>query len=391
MNHTTNILFLNWPCFGKDDILEFFQKRGYQVTKYYHEDYDKRQSDTFSDDIEKIFLSSEFDFCFSYNYFPLLARACYKHNLKYISFVYDNPQVKLYSYTVTYPTNYIFCFDSYEVDHFRKNGLTNFYYMPLPVNANKIDDLLQQPYDKEHLASEVSFVGSLYDEDHNFLDNMTGLSDRTRGFLSGIMDAQLKVSGYNFIEECLTPEIINELQKNAQYHPCIDGTESLSYIFSDYFICRKLTNLERTKLLSLVAEKYQVKLFTLNAHATLPNVQNIGSADYYMEMPYIFHDSKINLNITLRSIRNGIPLRCMDIMANGGFLLTNFQSDFLYHFVPDEDFVYYESEKDLLHKIDYYLSHDKERRAIAESGHAKVCKYHNYDTIWNQILEIVMT
>ena len=120
-------------------------------------------------------------------------------------------------------------------------------------------------------------------------------------------------------------------------------------------------------------------------------MQNIGSADYYMEMPYIFHDSKINLNITLRSIRNGIPLRCMDIMANGGFLLTNFQSDFLYHFVPDEDFVYYESEKDLLHKIDYYLSHDKERRAIAESGHAKVCKYHNYDTIWNQILEIVMT
>jgi spore maturation protein CgeB len=79
----------------------------------------------------------------------------------------------------------------------------------------------------------------------------------------------------------------------------------------------------------------------------------------------------------------------MDIMASGGFLLTNFQNDFLKHFVPDQDFVYYESKEDLLRKIDYYLNHDAERMEIARSGYEKVQKNHNYDIIFDQIYEIV--
>jgi spore maturation protein CgeB len=139
-----------------------------------------------------------------------------------------------------------------------------------------------------------------------------------------------------------------------------------------------------------VSEHFPLKLLTQWETAVIGDCQNMGSADYNAEMPYIFHDSKINLNITLRSIKNGIPLRCMDIMANGGFLLTNFQSDFLRHFVPDRDFVYYEGKEDMLRKIDYYLKHDDERAAIAESGHEKVCKNHSYDAIFEQIYEIVL-
>ena len=115
----------------------------------------------------------------------------------------------------------------------------------------------------------------------------------------------------------------------------------------------------------------------------------MGLADYDTETPYIFHNSKINLNITLRSIKSGIPLRCLEIMACGGFLLTNFQSDFLRHFIPDEDFVFYESKEDLLQKIDYYLSHDAERTAIARSGYEKVSRHHNYDIIFEKIFDII--
>ena len=142
-------------------------------------------------------------------------------------------------------------------------------------------------------------------------------------------------------------------------------------------------------MLSAVAENFSLKLFTLNKDAEIPHAINMGTADYYTEMPYIFHDSKINLNISLRSIHSGIPLRCMDIMGCGGFLLTNYQPDFLRHFIPDEDFVYFENESDLLKKIDYYLSHEEKRMAIAESGHDKVLRNHNYDVIFDTILETV--
>ena len=38
----------------------------------------------------------------------------------------------------------------------------------------------------------------------------------------------------------------------------------------------------------------------------------------------MFANSKVNLNITLRNIKTGIPLRALDIMGAGGFLLTNY-------------------------------------------------------------------
>ena len=116
---------------------------------------------------------------------------------------------------------------------------------------------------------------------------------------------------------------------------------------------------------------------------------NCGQIDYYDTMPYVFKCSAINLNITLRSIQKGIPLRAYDIMGCGGFLLTNFQEDFLRFFVPGEDFVYYESRQDLMEKIGYYLLHEEERRQIAECAHDKIMREHTYDIRVSQILEIL--
>jgi spore maturation protein CgeB len=386
-----HILYLDWPCFGQVSILSLFEQRGYKVTKFAHPDYLQHTSDAFMQAAEQLFLQQEtdFDLCFSYNYFPLMARVCHAHNLKYVSFVYDSPQVKLYSYTVTYPTNYIFVFDSELVRQFRSNGLNTFYYMPLPVNGTIIDQLLKKKYDRDRLSAQVSFVGSLYDEEHNFLDRYTGISEYTKGYLNAIMEAQSKVYGYSFLEECLTPPIIDDLQSQVGYSPDVDGVETPAYVFADYFLCRKLTAMERRSLLTSVAASYPLKLFTLNKNASIPHAQNMGTADYDEEMPYIFHNSQINLNISLRSIKSGIPLRCMDIMGCGGFLLSNYQADFLLHFTPDEDFVYFENEADLLHKIDYYLSHEEKRAAIAAAGHDKVLKHHSFDVIFDEILSIV--
>lgn len=380
-----NILFLDWPCFGRNDVLHYFKEENFNVTLFSHPDYDLRKSDNFISEANKIMNVTSFDFCFSYNYFPLLANACYSHNLKYISFVYDSPQVKLYSYTVTYPTNYIFLFDSELVRQFRKEGITTFYYMPLPVNAKKINTLLSKPYNKKRLSADISFVGSLYNEEHNLYDRLKNLPDYTKGFLDGILQAQSQVYGYNFMQECLTPSILNELQNSIQYKKNIDGVEPLSYIISDYFMSRKLTSTERIEYLTLISKQFSLKLFTSDPNATIGFCQNMGAADYLTETPYIFHDSKINLNITLRSIRSGIPLRCMEIMASGGFLLTNFQSDLLRHFTPDKDFVYFENKTDLLNKINYYLSNETEREKIAKSGYEKVLKHYNYKTIFHQI------
>ncbi|MDE7044179.1 MAG: glycosyltransferase, partial [Acetatifactor sp.] len=164
------------------------------------------------------------------------------------------------------------------------------------------------------------------------------------------------------------------------------SVESVEYLFAQYVVNRQITALERRELLTAVAERFCLDLYTPDQTLKLPNCTNHGSVDYYDFAPYVFKKAKINLNISLRSILSGIPLRAFDIMGAGGFLLTNYQEDFLDLFVPGEDFVFYESKTDLMDKIDYYLKHEAERAQIAENGLRRISTDHTYEQRVAEIL-----
>lgn len=383
------ILYIDWPCFGKVDVQFTLEQAGHEFVPFFHEGYQDRNNPEFDKAFREFVGDTQYDCCFSFNYFHIVSNNCKDLGIKYIAALYDSPYVMLYSYSLINPTNYVFMFDKQEYLKLKNEGINTVYYSPLPVNSTIIDFLMEKPFDRNKLSAEVSFVGSLYNEDHNFFDRLANANDYTKGYLDAIMEAQLKVQGYNFIEEVLTPDIIAELQRVSPYHSTPSGTETPEYIYSNYFIDRKLTSIERQRLLSAVAKHCQLKLYTINRDAVIPNAVNMGAVDYYSEMPYVFANSKINLNITLRSIQSGIPLRAMDIMGAGGFLLTNFQADFLDYFIPDEDFVYYESEEDLIDKVNYYLSHEKERLEIAHNGHEKVKANHSFEKFFHDIFQVV--
>lgn len=66
----------------------------------------------------------------------------------------------------------------------------------------------------------------------------------------------------------------------------------------------------------------------------LNNVNNRGYIDYYSQMPKAFYNAKINLNISLKIIQSGIPLRVLDVLACKGFLITNYQAEIMEYFTP---------------------------------------------------------
>ena len=76
-------------------------------------------------------------------------------------------------------------------------------------------------------------------------------------------------------------------------------------------------------------------------------------------------------------------------MGSGGFLLTNYQEEFEEHFTAGEDYDYYGSNEELLEKVEYYLSHEKERAEIAHNGYEKVKQYHTYRKRLEEMMEIV--
>lgn len=385
-----NILVFEHKNFGIEDLKEICKNLGYTVKVISTELIAERFCEEFDHLFEQEISAANYDFVFSFNYSVVISQNCNRHNIKYVSWIYDSPLVSLYSYTITNPCNYIFLFDSAQYLELKNGGINTVYYMPLAVNVGRLDSMKLTPRIHEVFDSEIAFVGSMYNEKHNLFERLTSLAPYTKGYLDAIMQAQLKVYGVNFIEELLTSNILDDLQKSVPYKPNKDGIETSAYIYANYFIARKMAQTERHDLLQSVSGKHAVKLYTHNPTPELPNVQNMGAIDFYDNMPYVFKCSKINLNISLRSIKNGIPLRCMDILGAGGFLLSNFQSDFLEHFVPDEDFVYFDSKEDLLQKCDYYLEHDDKRKEIARRGYEKVKEFHNYETRLKEILEIVM-
>lgn len=366
------ILFIEWASFGNADMKDAFTEEGHEVVCFPFSNKDARRDEEIEKALASRLHETVPDAVFSFNYFPLISNVCKREGLPYISWIYDSPYVMLYSYTAINPCNAIHVFDRALCREFNAAGIKTVHYLPMAANTNRLD-ALGSPVS----AYDISFVGSLYTESHNFFDRMENLSPYAKGYLEGLMQAQMNVQGCNFIQESLSP-IMEELYRALPMDPNPDGVETREYLYAQYVINRKLTGLERLRLLTGITQKYTLDLFTLDPAFSLPNLRNHGTADYYSEMPLVFKKSRINLNISLRSIKSGIPLRAFDIMGSGGFLLSNYQEDFLENFTPGVDFECYESERDLLQKIEYYLTHEEERLAIAKNGHDQVAAAHTY-------------
>ncbi|WP_026521619.1 CgeB family protein [Butyrivibrio sp. VCB2001] len=360
--------------------------------KYEYDESRVRHDDAFEESFIKTIRNTSPDFVFSFNFLPIVSKVCDIERVKYVSWIYDNPEIFLYSFRVINPCNIVLMFDSKQYETFKNGGIKTVEYLPLAASTRRLDAMVPNRQQTERFITDISFVGSLYTERKQYYEEIAPkLSPYTKGYIDGLIRAQLQVDGMNFIEECLTPEITEEIQKVSGINTYPDSAETLEYLFANFIINRQATIIERKELLTLIGEHFPVRLYTYNQNKAFspPGVQNMGPADYFEEMPYVFKLSKINLNITLRSIQHAIPLRVYDILGAGGFLLSNYQVDLARHFTPDEDFVYYEDRKDLLNKIDYYLKHDDERMAIAQNAHNKIKEAHTFDVRVKQIIDIV--
>lgn len=376
----TKIIFMDWNCYGGQDMKTALRGLGVNLFPFPFSPKTDRNDAVFEEKLGEAIRSFSPDFVFSFDYFPVISKVCNAREVVYVSWVYDNPLVSLYSYTLANPWNRVFLFDRQEYLFFRGNGIDTVHYLPLAAAPGRLGADADSSDIARRYRADISFVGSLYTEPkHQLYNRLGGVSLYTRGYLDAVMQAQKRVYGASFLEETLNDDILSDLRKAYPCPPNADGVETESYLYGNYFLLRQVTAMERTELIQQIGARHPIHLYTNDQSYTSVGCVNCGPVDYYAQAPYVFYHSKINLNISLRSIKTGIPLRVFDIMGSRGFVLTNYQEDLADCFVPDEDFVYYADAEDLLGKIDYYLSHEAERAEIARNGYEKVLQYHTFD------------
>ncbi|TCL54024.1 spore maturation protein CgeB [Kineothrix alysoides] len=385
------ILFIEWKSLGQIDITAEFKRRGYIVDFYSfpRETENTRLNMELGEKLIRTIAGKNYDFIFSFNYFPVVAIASNACMVKYVSWTFDSPFIQLYSNTIFFPYNYIFVFDKAVCLDLWAHGANSVYYLPMAAPVERYDGYIINDELRKFYGTQLSFIGSTYSEQKNcFYERLSGLKEYTKGYLDGCIQVQKKVYGKFILESMLTPEIMEDLQRVCPTVVNQDGFERLAWVYAHYFLARHVTALERQEILGLLSERFHVDFYTYEQTPRLPKVNNRGTAEVMQEGPVIYKCSKINLNVSLKSIISGIPLRAFDIMGCGGFLLSNYQEDFLEYFIPGQDYVYYEDYDDLLNKADYYLVHEKEREEIARNGYEKVKKYHTYKERVDTILEV---
>lgn len=89
---------------------------------------------------------------------------------------------------------------------------------------------------------------------------------------------------------------------------------------------------------------------------------------YREELPHVYYHTKINVNVFHAQCVNSANPRVYDVLAAGGFLLTEYKPILEEEFTLNEHLVCYRSFDELREKTEYYLEHGDEREAIARAG-----------------------
>ncbi len=379
------ILFFQWNALMQKDVEEALLDRNdveLDCVSYEFADWDK--DEYFERKFPAYLLKKRYDMVFSINYFPVVSDVCDKYNIPYISWVYDAPMHIKRKETIGNSVNCVFVFDRGQYKDLREAGYNTVYHMPLGANTKRLDSMEIREEDKMKFSSKVSFMGKLYENDLEYL--LKPLPTEYRNEILSIVDEQKKTYGNYFLNEKLTPELLSKL--NKFYGALSSGgqfrvkKEELEYACATY-----ITQQERLEALEIVSECYPMDLYSYNKIDGLSKVNCKGFVKYYSEMPKMFRLSDINLNISLKIIKEGIPLRVFDILGAGGFLITNYQKEIDELFTIGKDLVVYENMQDLKEKVGYYLEHEEERREIAKNGHDKVAKLYSIESQIDKILK----
>ena len=202
-----NILYYSWDEMIKNDAINAIKGMGHNIIEYKSSfdkyDYDEKNISL----LKKTIGTNNIDIIFSFNYFPDVSRVANEKGISYVSWVYDNPHLTLNSETIFNEINIVFVFDTSQVEKYRKLGVKNIFYSPLPSKSVNIS-----PITYKH---DISFVGTLYDGEKDQFGQIKNLPDNLRGRIDGIITAQHNLYGADIIDETINT-FYDEIKKNVK-------------------------------------------------------------------------------------------------------------------------------------------------------------------------------
>ncbi len=385
-----NIIFYRYKSICEPDFIDAYKALGVDVI----EDTDGMGTSLNIDQkinrLGNIIYDNKPLFVFSINYLPFIAILCERLHVIYIAVTVDCPVFEIFNTSIRSQFNRVFLFDKAQYDAIYSENPQCIYHLPLGAATVRLNDTLGDTNDYKY---GISFVGSLYNEKDPMPDtNLFSAAVASR--INQAFETQLSsdVYGMRELKKSVDSELISELKNlSDSFYPSDMSVYDISeYVALNDYLSPHITFLERVRLLNLIGESIdntELHFFTQSKTDDLSGKLHVhGGVNSLTEMPFVFRQSKINLNITTRSITSGLSQRIWDVLGCRGFLITNYQPEIDMFFSDGHDLVTYKSYNELIDKIRYYLENSAERESIAQNGWAKV---NESGSVLNRVISIL--
>lgn len=290
---------------------------------------------------EHIIRDSAPDLVFTACFIPALSDVCMGTGVPYAAWLMESPDMSAFRREIANGCNRVFISDHLLYEKINTLGLEHIYFMP-----NGFPD--------GHDVSEADIFAA-----HNFGRQdrmlyeklMRGLDDSMRGYLNGLMNAQLKAAESDVIYGGITQEALEAMKKSCDVPNPLD-ISNLRYIYSEYLLRRHMVAEEEKLIESTVAAAglTDQKISVLSFENTAESFMRCSAAGRLV-------------------ISDSCGLQGTDIKA-------------------EEDYVLYTGKAQLAAKLQYYAGHDAESRQIVAHTQKKLRKGH---TLSGHIMEILHT
>lgn len=385
------ILLYRWGTFNEPVIEKTLRDLGHFVKVVQAQDYKDEQTERQIWAIAREASEYHADILFSVDYFQTVAMAAKKLNITYYSWLYHIPQWSLFSYPAQLPNNRIVTFDSAQMQELKQYNVNGMQYMSLAADKELLNNALAAttPEQIEKYRADVSFVGTLYESANNVFNRISAEArekDVYKALIQMIRDKRFAY-GKEVLYRGVTEEMVEFLLEEVEHGQDHFFFAKQEEIAVQSVLARKITVEERKLMARVLAREFDFKLYTISNTERFPEINNCGPVDFAKQAPLIYNGSKINIYVTPRAIRSGVPLRVLEMMACQGFVLVNYQEDLAREFEDGKELVMYRSLEEMVEKIRYYLEHESERQQIARAGYEKVLREYNYAEKLRKILE----
>jgi len=328
-------------------------------------------------------------FVFCINYIHKLSEWCERNNTPLLCWEID-PSIDLIECNESNPEHsYIFTYRKKNLDLFSKAGFINIHYWPLATNPQKRFPALLSEEEKEKYSSNVSFVGeSMVNQSQVLFNKFLALCS------SFGLNTQQCIKRINniFLEQRKDFSVfsIPDLLQDEFPELFSDPLKLQSFIINPVMLLGEMAAAEKRLCYMKALEGYAINLWgDADWQKIIGNgAVYRGEAGHHSELTKIYSGSLINIDINRIYQNDIVTMRVFDVLACGGFVLTEYTDTLKELFKIGDELDTYSSIEEMQQKVGYYLNHPSLVDQIAQKGRERILRDHTIYQRVQKMLEI---